>query len=346
MVTQEFPELGCYLLPGHTETPRDAIAEAQKAEALGLGKVWLSERFDVKDAGVICSAALAVPERIKVATAATNLHTRHPQVLATMCSSLHYLSAGRFELGLARGVAIRNQLMGLEPVTNAQIVDGLKILRSLWQGESVAGYEGPMGNLPYLKSGDWLNADIPIHFVGFGPKSLRFAGQHFNGVHQHTFITPQGMRRARQLVDEGAEKAGRDSPVKLCSVMATLINPSREDYLRKVIGRMATYMQAPGYAEMLVALNGWDESVVESFRKQPVVANKLGSIDSVATLEQLEEIATLIPEEWVSAVAMGSEAECAKRLREELSHGADEVCIHASTPDEFAGVLDHYRQLK
>ncbi|MBB3047207.1 putative F420-dependent oxidoreductase [Litorivivens lipolytica] len=346
MSAQEFPELGCYLLPGHTETPRDAIAEAQQAEALGLGKVWLSERFDVKDAGVICSAALAVTDRIKVATAATNLHTRHPHVLATMCSSLHYLSSGRFELGLARGVAIRNQLMGLATVTNSQMIDGLKILRSLWQGESVAGYDGPMGNLPYLKSGDWLDANIPIHFVGFGPKSLRFAGQHFDGVHLHTFITPEGMRRARQLVDEGADTAGRDERVKLCSVMATLINPSREDYLRKVVARMATYMQAPGYAEMLVALNGWDEGVIEAFRKAPVVANMLGSIDSVATLEQLEEIATLIPEEWVSAVAMGSEAECAKRLHEELSYGADEVCIHASTPDEFAGVLEHYRILK
>lgn len=346
MSTQEFPELSCYLLPGHTETPRDAITEAKQAEALGLGKVWLSERFDVKDAGVICSAALAVTDRIKVATAATNLHTRHPHVLATMCSSLHYLSNGRFELGLARGVAIRNQLMGLDTVTNAHIVDGLKVLRTLWRGESVAGYEGPMGNLPYLKSGDWLNADIPVHFVGFGPKSLRFAGQHFDGVHLHTFITPEGIKRARALVDEGAAKAGREMPVKLCSVMATLINPSREDYLRKVVGRMGSYMQAPGYAEMLAALNGWDQQVIEDFRKHPVVAGMLGSIDSVATLEQLEEIERLIPAEWVSALASGSEEDCARRLHEELSYGADEVCIHASTPDQFAGVLDHYRKLK
>ena len=66
----EFPELSCYLLPGHTTTPADAIAEAKQAEALGLGKVWVSERFDVKDAGVICSAALAVTDSIHVATGA------------------------------------------------------------------------------------------------------------------------------------------------------------------------------------------------------------------------------------------------------------------------------------
>ena len=29
---------------------------------------------------------------------------------------------------------------------------------------------------------------------------------------------------------------------------------------------MATYMQAPGYAEMLIALNGWDAEVLDRFR--------------------------------------------------------------------------------
>jgi probable F420-dependent oxidoreductase len=347
MSTQEFPELSCYLLPGHSQTPADAKHQAQRAEELGLGRVWLSERFDVKDAGVICAAALAVTDRIAVATAATNLHTRHPMVLATMCSSLHYLSDGRFALGLARGVAIRNQLMGLETVGNKHMAEGLEILRTLWSGGKVMGYDGPMGNLPYLSMGDWLDADIPIYFVGFGPKSLNFAGQHFDGVHLHTFITPRGLQRARAAVEEGARKAGRDvRDVRICSVMATVLEPDREAHLRKLVGRMATYMQAPGYAEMLVALNDWDPKVLEDFRAHPVVSSMPGGIDSVATLEQLEEIEKLVPEEWLSAAAVGSAEQCAARLVKELEGGADEVCIHGSTPDEFAPVIDAYRALK
>lgn len=347
MSTQEFPELGCYLLPGHSTQPKQALAEAKQAEALGLGKVWLSERFDVKEAGAICGGALAVTERIHVATAATNLHTRHPQLLAAMCSSLHYMSDGRFELGLARGVAIRNQLMGLDSVGNKKMVDGIGILRQLWRGEKVMGYDGPMGNLPYLNSGDWLDANIPIHFVGFGPKSLVFAGQHFDGAHLHTFITPQGLKKAKQAITQGAEKAGRSaSDVKVISVMATLVNPSREDYLKKIVGRMATYMQAPGYAEMLVALNDWDPEVLTAFRADPMVSSLLGGFDSVATLEQLEAAEKLIPAEWLSAAAIGSPEECAQRLLDELSGGADEVCIHASTPEEFKPVIDAYRSLR
>lgn len=347
MTVQAHPELSCYLLPGHTTTPADAISEARMAEDLGLGRVWLSERFDVKDAGVICSAALAVTSRIHVATGATNIHTRHPMVLASMCSSLHYISGGRFELGVARGSAVRNKMMGLATVTNKQMIDGLDILRMLWRGEKVMGYDGPMGNLPYLSSGDWMDAHIPIHFVGFGPKSLVFAGQHFDGIHLHTFVTPKGLKNARDAIADGAEKAGRDaSDIRLCSVMVAIPDPTREDYLRKVVARMATYMQAPGYAEFLAALNEWDTAVIQDFHTHPLIKSIRGGIDSVATLEQLEDIEKLIPAEWLSAVAVGSAQECAARLHREFEYGADEVCIHASTPAEFAPVIAAYAAQK
>lgn len=95
--------------------------------------------------------------------------------------------------------------------------------------------------------------------MGFGPASLRLAGAHFDGVHLHTFITAQGLRRAKALVQEGAAAAGRDpEAVKLWSVIATAVEPTHEDRLRKLVARMATYMQAPGYAELLVELDGWD----------------------------------------------------------------------------------------
>lgn len=341
-----FPELDCYILPGHTRTPADATLEARAAEAAGLGRVWLSERFDVKEAGVVCGAALAVTERIRVATAATNLNTRHPLLLASLGSSLHYLSGGRFELGLARGVAIRGQMMGLAPVTNRQLVDGLTILRTLWKGEKVAGYDGPLGKLPYLSTGDWMDAVIPIHFVGFGPGSLRMAGAHFDGVHLHTFIGWEGLRRAKALVQEGAEAAGRDpDQVKITSVCATAVDPDRKAYLKKMIARMATYLQAPGYAEHLVALNGWDPEVLTAFRAAPVVQSIPGGIDSVASDEQLEEIESLIPKEWLPA-AVGTPEECARYWQGELANGADSVCIHGSTTPEFAPALEAYAALR
>ena len=340
-----FPELDCYLLPGHTRTPADAIREARTAERLGLGRVWLSERFDVKEAGAICGAALAVTERLVVATAGTNLHTRHPLLLASLCTSLHHLSGGRFQLGIARGVAVRDQMMGLEHVTNRKLAEGLDLLRRLWRGEKLVGHDGSLGRFPYLSLGDWMDVAIPIHFVGFGPASLRMAGAHFDGVHLHTFVTRDGLRRARALIDEGAAAAGRDpASVKLTAVCATAVNPDRDAVLRKLVARMATYMQAPRYAEFLVELNGWDPEVLAAFRADPAVRAIPGAIDSVASREQLEAIAGLIPDDWLPA-AVGTPEDCARYWLGELEHGADSVCIHGSTPSEFEPALSAYAAL-
>ena len=50
---QDLPEIGCYGLAGHTASPRDLLDEVRLAERLGIGSVFLSERFNVKDAAVL-----------------------------------------------------------------------------------------------------------------------------------------------------------------------------------------------------------------------------------------------------------------------------------------------------
>src|SRR5690606_38317621 len=69
-------ELACYGLAGHSASPADLIAEAARAEELGLGSILLSERFALKDAAVMAGAAVAATRRIGVGTAATNHNTR------------------------------------------------------------------------------------------------------------------------------------------------------------------------------------------------------------------------------------------------------------------------------
>ena len=108
---------------------------------------------------------------------------------------------------------------------------------------------------------------------------------------------------------------------------------------------MATYLQAPGYGELLVDINEWDPAVLERFRSQPVVSGMLGGIDSVATLDQLREIRELIPEAWLPAAA-GDAQQCARRFVDQFEAGADGVILHASKPDEAAPVLAAYAELR
>jgi hypothetical protein len=70
-----------------------------------------------------------------------------------------------------------------------------------------------------------------------------------------------------------------------------------------------------------------------------------GLIDSVATTQQIAEVAKLIPEEWRPA-AVGNARECARRWVDQFDAGADGVIIHASTPDEIEPVLAEYEKIR
>lgn len=346
MTAPHFPELGFYLLPGHTKTPADLITEVVKGEQLGMGSAWISERFDAKEAAVCVGAAGAVTSRITIGTAATNINTRHVMTTAAMATTANRLTRGRFALGVARGVGIRYDLWGIPKVTNAHLRDFVDMMKTLWQGERVAGYDGPLGKFPYLHLTDWLKEDIPTLFVGFGEKSLEFAGTVFDGVILHTFFSDEAMRRAVAAVRRGEAKAGRaPGSVKVWSVVAVACEPTPAQRHKLLTARMATYLQAPGYGELLVEINGWDPAVLEAFRAEPLVRNMPGAIDAVATLDQLEQLSALIPPQWLPAAA-GSAQQCAEFIRHQFEVGADGVILHASTPAEFEPVLQAYHGIR
>ena len=70
-----------------------------------------------------------------------------------------------------------------------------------------------------------------------------------------------------------------------------------------------------------------------------------GFIDSVATMAQLSEIEKVIPQEWRPA-AVGNAKQCAHAWLTQFEAGADGIIIHASTPEEFAPVLEEYEKIR
>ena len=199
--TTQYPELAGYGLAGHTESPRDVVAEARLAEEIGLGSLFLSERFNVKDAGVMAGAVAGVTDRLGIATAATNHVTRHPLVTATMATTAHRMSEGRYALGLGRGFDVLFDLMGLPRITGAQMEDAIGIYRRLWRGESVVGHEGPAGSYPYLNQDSSFDEQIPVLMMAIGDRSLELAGRVADGVGLHTFLTDEALARMTADVD-------------------------------------------------------------------------------------------------------------------------------------------------
>lgn len=232
---------------------------------------------------------------------------------------------------------------GIPQITTAQLEDFALLMRRLWKGEVVIGHDGPIGRFPILHLDASFDEDIPLAITAFGPRTLDLAGRMFDTVVLHTFFTDETLQRCVKTVKDAAERAGRDpADVTVWSCFATVGDHLPEDVrLKKTVGRMATYLQ--GYGDLMVETNRWNPAPLQRFRADEVVTSMRGAIDQVATTEQLQHIADLLPNEWLAPAATGSPEQCARAIRGQLDLGADAVILHGASPIELVPIVAAYR---
>ena len=337
------PELGFYTLAGAPKSPRDMFQELRDAEDMGLGTAFISERFNIKEAGALTGAAIGATSNINIVTGATNHTTRHPIVSASWASTLHIMSEGRFSLGLGRGIDAMFNAFGMPLATTDSMEQFALLMRRLWKGETVLNYADLTGTYPVLRLDPAFDLDIPLSITAFGPKTLEMAGRAYDNVILHTFFTDETTERAVQTVKKSAEQAGRDpSTVKVWSCLATIgdhIDPALR--LKKTVGRLATYLQA--YGDLMVRTNNWDPEVLKRFRADEFVKTFPGALDAKGTTEDLERVAPLLPEEWLAPSATGTPAQCVAAIRNQFALGCDGVIMHGATPTELAPIVAAYK---
>ena len=336
-----FDELGFYVLAGQPKSSRDLIDEVRDGEAMGFGTAFISERYNKKEIAALSGAAGAVSETIRIETAATNNNTRHPIVTAGYARTMQSLTGGRFVLGLGRGIPVLQDAYGIPRITTAELEDFAGLMRRLFRGEVIFGHDGPAGKFPLLHLDATLDEHLPMSITAFGPNTLELAGRCFDEVILHTYFTDKTTERCVQTVKNAAEKAGRDpASVRVWSCFATVGDHLPEDArLMKTVGRLATYLQ--GYGALLVRTNGWDPAVLERVLADDVVRSTPG-LDTIGTTEQLEHVATLIPDEWFAASATGTPAQCVAAVRNQFALGCDGVIMHGCSPAELRPVVEEY----
>lgn len=334
------PALGAYALPGRVPDPRVGIGQAVEAERLGMRTLWLSERWGTKDFGVLAGAFSQATDRIRIAAGVTHLQSRHPAMLASMAMTAQALSGGRLVLGVGRSVDKMWAAVGLPASTNRSVVDSVDIFRRLCRGEKVK-YDGPAGRFPSLRLNDVPDQPVPpVVYAAIGPKGLALAGQHFDGVLLHPFLSPEAVGRSVAIVRSAAEEAGRDpASVRVYATVVTASGLSPAEELAVVGARAVTYYQIPGFGEQLAGVNGWDLQDLDRLRSHPTLAGIVGAADSVRTRDELTSAAEAVPAHWIEqATAVGSSDECFRTFERYAAAGADELVLHGSTPDQLGWV--------
>jgi probable F420-dependent oxidoreductase len=341
-----FEKFGTYILPGRVSDPVRGLSEAAEAERVGLGSIWISERYATKEPAVLCGAVSQLTQRARIC-GTMYATVRNPVVTASVCNLMQALSGDRFRLLLARGVASHLATIGSPPITFARLADFISLMRRLWAGETVA-YQGVLGNFPALQLTDrCLGPPPPIVLTALGPKTLEFAGEHCDGVLLHPFISPQGVRNSAKMVREAAQRAGRDPrSVRIYHNVIVAPDLAKDEEEAVVGGRAITYFQVPGYGEMITEINGWDASPLQRMRAHPQMA-ALGAklADQSFTRMQLVDVSRTLPQFWYDeGAAIGTAAQCAAKLCEFLDAGADELVLHGSAPKQMGPLTVELRK--
>ena len=218
--------LGTVFLP--TLPPEGLRDVARAADDAGLEQLWLWE--DCFEAGGVSAAAavLAWTERLQVGVGVLPVPLRSVALAAMEVATLHRLFPGRLHLGIGHGVQswMHQAGVGVEsPMTLLE--EYAAALRALLAGDEVT-VEGRYVTLDRVRL-HWPPAEPPPLLAGAqGPRSLRLCGQVADGTVLVAGTSPDGVRAARRLVDEGRAAVGRTDPHPLTVYLLAATGPGAE----------------------------------------------------------------------------------------------------------------------
>ncbi|MEU2740089.1 LLM class flavin-dependent oxidoreductase [Streptomyces sp. NPDC007095] len=215
--------------------PERLRAVAHAADDAGLEELWLWEDCFLEGGISAAAAALAWTERVRVGVGLLPVPLRNVAVTAMEAATLHRMFPGRAILGVGHGVQDWMGQVGARaesPVTLLR--EHLDALRALLRGERVST-DGRYVKLDGVAL-DWPPAAAPEVLAGAtGPRSLRLSGAAADGTVLTAATAPEGVRRARRLIDEGRESAGRTDHHRVIVYLHTATGPDAPARLRAEI---------------------------------------------------------------------------------------------------------------
>jgi F420-dependent oxidoreductase-like protein len=194
----------------------DQLQVVREGERLGYDSVWAAEAYG-SDAATVLAWLAAGTERIKLGSAIFQMPARSPAMTAMTAATIDQLSGGRMLLGIgSSGPQVAEGWHGQRFARQLQRTrEYVEVVRSALARERVE-YHGETIELP-LPDGPGkplklmispVQQRIPIYLAAIGPKNTSLAGEIADGWIP-TFFSPEHVAGFRELLEEGAARAGR-----------------------------------------------------------------------------------------------------------------------------------------
>jgi F420-dependent oxidoreductase-like protein len=260
-------------------TSEDQIQLVKEAEAAGFDSVWAAEAYG-SDAATVLGWLAAQTERIRIGSAIFQMPARSPAMTAMTAATLDQLSDGRMVIGIGpSGPQVAEGWPGQRFAHQlGRTREYVEILRKALARERLV-YEGETYTLPLpdgpgkaLKlSIGTVQERIPIYVAAIGPKNTQLCGEIADGW-LPTFFSPEHVGESRQLLEEGAARAGNGKVIDESFDIAPNVNLCIEDDLdaarEKVRPILALYVGGMGsrdknFYNQLVQRYGFEENAKE-----------------------------------------------------------------------------------
>jgi F420-dependent oxidoreductase-like protein len=195
----------------------DQLTVVQEAERLGYDSVWSAEAYG-SDAATVLAWLAAQTSKIKLGSAIFQMPGRSPGLTAMTAATIDQLSGGRFLLGIgSSGPQVAEGWHGQRFARQLQRTrEYVAVVRMALARDRVE-FKGETLELP-LPDGPGkalklmippVQERIPIYLAAIGPKNTSLAGEIADGWIP-TFFSPEHVAQFRELLQEGADRAGRD----------------------------------------------------------------------------------------------------------------------------------------
>ena len=316
----------------------ELVELARTSRDHGYRRLWhADERFFRDPFSTLGYMAAAVPD-LDLGVAVTDPYVRHPALTARAAATLAEIAPGRFTLGLGAGISglAAMKIQRRSPLTAMR--ESIELLRALWRGGEVT-YDGQIVEFAGSRLAFVTDAPPPIFIASNGPKMLALAGELADGVIVQGLASPTMIQSVRELLREGAAKAGRDpAGIRLVARVDVCVDDDQTAARDRMRAGLVRHLAAHHPRYHSFALAGLE--VPEDLQSQ--VADLGYGFDRPGAMA----VAERIPTDWIDRFCLaGSQDAVAEHLQRLANAGVDELLAFPLDLEPTGGGLDTLQRL-